>query len=193
MKFMLMIQSLSPLALLTIIRNFCFVTTDKNGVALSFCDFVQANWTSLIILSLCLCWLLGATICFLIFGAFRYTDKKTGFTVKNVTEQEDAGLNFFMTLVLPLLIDDIASIQGALSFLVIVIMILILLSKTNLFYANPILSILGYRIYEFHFDNNSDFSDEIIIGIAHGKIQDHQCIEYKKINEKVLYVKGMKS
>ena len=193
MKFKLMIQSLSPLALLTIIRNFCFVTMNENGVELSFCDFVQTNWILLMILSLCLCWLLGAAICFFSFGAFRYTDKKTGFTVKNVIEREDAGLNFFMTLVLPLLIDDVASVQGALSFLVIVTMILILLSKTNLFYANPILSILGYRVYEFSFDNNSEFSNEVIIGIAHGKIEDQQCIEYKKINEKVLYVKGMKS
>lgn len=192
MKFKLMIQSLSPLALLTIIRNFCFVTIDENGVELSFHDFVQTNWTLLIILSLCLCWLLGAVVCFFSFGAFRYTDKKTGFTVKNVMEREDAGLNFFMTLVLPLLIDDVASIQGALSFLVIVTMILILLSKTNLFYANPILSILGYRIYEFSFNSNSEFSNEVIIGIAHGKIEDQQCIEYKKINENVLYVKGIK-
>lgn len=192
MKFKLMIQSLSPLALLTIIRNFCFVTKNESGTALSVCDFLLTNWVLLIILSLCACWILVAVICFFSFGAFKYTNKKTGFTVKNVTEQENAGLNFFMTLVLPLLIDDVASIQGALSFLIIVTMILILLSKTNLFYANPILSILGYRIYEFSFDNNSDFLNETIIGIAHGKIKDHQCIEYKKINKKVLYIKGMK-
>jgi hypothetical protein len=168
------------------------VTKDENGTALSVCYFLLTNWILLIILSLCVCWLLGAVICFFCFGAFKYTNKKTGFTVKNVIEQEEAGLNFFMTLVLPLLIDDVASIQGALSFLVIVTMILILLSKTNLFYANPILSILGYRIYEFNFDSNSEFSNKTVIGIAHGKIEDQQCIEYKKINEKVLYVKGMK-
>ena len=52
-------------------------------------------------------------------------------------------MNFFMTMIIPLLIDDVGTIQGAVTFLIIVVMMCALLSKTHLYYANPVLAILG--------------------------------------------------
>lgn len=76
--------------------------------------------------------------------AFRWTDKKQGYQLSSFVEKEDASLNFFMTMIIPLLIDDVGTIQGAVTFLIIVVMMCALLSKTHLYYANPVLAILGF-------------------------------------------------
>lgn len=192
MKFKLMIQSLSPLAFLTIIRNFCFTTTTSNGEKLGFVQFLTENLILLLVVSFCVIWIIMAVIYFISFGAFKWNDKESGFEICNTVENEEASLNFFLTLIIPLLIDDVGTIQGALTFLCIVLMICILLYKTSLFYANPILALLGYRIYEFTFKENSKYGQKVCIGLCQGSLKSAKSIEYKEITDKVIYIKGMK-
>ena len=52
-------------------------------------------------------------LAFISFTAFRWTDKKQGYQLSSFVEKEDASLNFFMTMIIPLLIDDVGTIQGA--------------------------------------------------------------------------------
>lgn len=151
MKFKLMIQSLSPLALLTIINNFSFTTTDSFDMKISCKEFLRANCVLLFVLCFCSIWVIMSLWFYIEFRAFQYTDKKSGYEINNVNEKAEDSLNFFLTMVLPLLIDNIDSLRGALVFFIVLLMICILLHKTKLFYANPVLSILGYRIYEFSF------------------------------------------
>ena len=47
---------------------------------------------------------------------FRWTDKKQGYQLSSFVEKEDASLNFFMTMIIPLLIDDVGTIQGAVTY-----------------------------------------------------------------------------
>ena len=190
MKSRLMIQSLSPLALLTIIRNFSFITTDLAGNKLSAPMFIQENICLLLIMVFCLAWILSALWCFIQFKAFYFTDKETGYSVISVHEDEDAGLNFFITLIIPLLLDDVDSIQGALTFLIIVLMLCALLARTNLFYANPVLTLIGFRVYRFQFARNTNFTQECI-GLCYGTIDEQSSIEYKKITDRVLYIRRM--
>ena len=75
-------------------------------------------------------------------------------------------MNFFMTMIIPLLIDDVGTIQGAVTFLIIVVMMCALLSKTHLYYANPVLAILGYRVYEVTFKSNPDFNNEVCLAVV---------------------------
>lgn len=64
----------------------------------------------------CATWILAAIISFISFTAFRWTDKKQGYQLSSFVEKEDASLNFFMTMIIPLLIDDVGTIQGAVTF-----------------------------------------------------------------------------
>ena len=56
-------------------------------------------------------WILAAVISFVSFTAFRWTDKKQGYQLSSFVEKEDASLNFFMTMIIPLLIDDESSFR----------------------------------------------------------------------------------
>ena len=51
---------------------------------------------------------------------FRWTDKKQGYQLSSFVEKEDASLNFFMTMIIPLLLDDVGTIQGAVTFLILI-------------------------------------------------------------------------
>ena len=186
-----MIQSLSPLALLTIIRNFSFVTTTSTNQKLSFNEFIADNVILLVVMIFCLIWIIMAVIYFISFGAFKWSDKKSGFEICSVIENEEASLNFFLTLIIPLLLDDVNTIQGALTFLLITLLICVLLYKTSLFYANPILALLGYRIYEFSFKESEEYENKKYIGLCHGYLNESQSIEFKEITNKVMYIKGL--
>lgn len=76
--------------------------------------------------------------------------------------------------------------------LIIVVMMCALLSKTHLYYANPVLAILGYRVYEITFKSNPDFNNEICLAVVKGRfLKNPSTVEYKVINDTVLYMKEM--
>ena len=70
-----------------------------------------------------------------------------------VIEEEitDSGITFFMTFVLPLLLDDVETLRGFIIFTGILGLVIRLMWTTHLYYQNPILTLLGYRIYKFRF------------------------------------------
>ena len=192
MKTKLMIQSMSPLALLTIINNFSFQTNTVDGTRFSCTEFICNNAVLLFVMLFCAIWVILGLLFFLSFGLFRWTGKRDGYSICSVSENEEASLNFFLTLIIPLLLDNVATCQGAITFFAILFIICLLLSKTRLFYANPILTILGYHIYEFKFVDNNEFGCEKLVGLCKGNVKNGQSIEYKKITDNVLYIKGMK-
>ena len=98
-----------------------------------------------------------------------------------------------MTMIIPLLIDDVGTIQGAVTFFIIVVMMCALLNRTNLYYANPVLAILGYHVYEIQFEENNTYGNAKCIGVVKDRLSDELgSIEYKPITRNVLYVKEMK-
>lgn len=187
-----MIQSLSPLALLTIIKNFSFVLCDNTGQKLGVSEFIMANLPLLIVMSFCALWLVLAAAFLISFNAFKYADRKGGFSISIVEQREEDSLNFFLTLILPLIIDDLNTWQGLILFFVIIALIWGLLSNTKLFYANPILALLGYRIATIAFIENQEKDESTYIAISRGKLDEKNNVEYKDITKEVMFVKGMK-
>lgn len=181
LKHKLMLQSLSPLAFLTIVRNFKFTPVSELAENQSYWgEFVRLNNVLIVVFLLCATWILAAIISFISFTAFRWTDKKQGYQLSSFVEKEDASLNFFMTMIIPLLIDDVGTIQGAVTFLIIVVMMCALLSKTHLYYSlldelemrwedeqklNGLSSVhsMGFRQFIFYLAHKVDFIAEIFL------------------------------
>lgn len=77
LKHKLMLQSLSPLAFLTIVRNFKFTPVSELAENQSYWgEFVRLNNVLIVVFLLCATWILAAIISFISFTAFRWTDKK---------------------------------------------------------------------------------------------------------------------
>lgn len=187
MKIGLMLQSLSPLALLTIIQNFSFVTKNSEKENLTMLLFIKVNMSLLLVIAVCTLWIIFSVYFYIRFKAFLYTDSKGGYDISVCKEDSEASLNFFLTLIVPLVIDNVSTWQGATVFFIILFLICVLLFKTKLFYANPILSILGYHVYEFKFISNAN-EKEVCIGI--GKMKKNDTIKFEKISDNVYYVRG---
>jgi len=171
--------------------NFRFIFQTSDGQALTRTQFIEANILILTLLLVCFIWCVVSIFLYCYFRFFVSFGKTGGYTISEVNEDKEAGINFFLTLILPLLIGDLNEWQNLVVFVLIFIIIFILLLKTNLFYANPVLTLLGYHVYKLTFYDNSDINNECIV-LTTSKISTSATIEYKKIADKVLFAKPIK-
>jgi hypothetical protein len=189
MKTSLIVISLSPLCLLSLIMNFHF--TCQGGQSIASTGFLSDNFITIIVLLICFLWLITSVAMYIYFKFLVSFDRRGGWTIRNVQEEKEADLNFFLTIIMPLLLGELENLQNAIAFFIIFIIIFMLLSKTNLFYTNPVLTVLGYHVYTFEFECNEMYR-EPCLGISSEKIPDkieNISIEYKSISENVLYIK----
>ncbi|MEG0962278.1 MAG: hypothetical protein RSF88_05385 [Lachnospiraceae bacterium] len=102
-------------------------------------------------------------------------------------ELTDSGITFFVSFVLPLLIDDIGSMQNFLVFSGILGLVMLLMWKTNLYYQNPILTILGYKVYKFHFVNPSrnGCKNNKYIAVCKSNLVKDKIVKWKYISDDV--------
>ena len=197
----LLVQSLSPIAILTIIKIFPInifsllkrlvltpldvfklylehiINVDKNYIILTFC-FVVIVW---------------ALFSYLLFRDSLSVGTTNNFSIKAELGNEDAILNFFFFFLFPLVIDDFSNWNSFVFYFVTILITVRLLWDTTLFYKNPVLTVLGYNIYNFTFDDNPYEPKEELIGICHGEIQTETIIVYKKLFNKIYFIKEIKN
>ena len=159
LKKQLIILSLSPLFLLTILQYFPFEKFGRVVGNLFNIQMIYKHLPLYIGMWVCLIWVMVSLIIFIKFVCFQRYDVVGGYEVKDIKEEKDAGLNFFLTLILPLLVNDISTWNGLLLMIFLVAIIICLLSKTNLYYQNPVLIILKYKVYKFKFVDNEHLPD----------------------------------
>lgn len=187
MKNKLIILSLSPLFLLILINNFVFSSYNELGVMYTKCEFIYCNAWILLVEIFSALWLIFSMFILFEFKCFLKYDITGGFEIISVVEDKEAGLNFFLTLIVPLLLEDLNIWQNAMALLFIVICIYNLLTKTDLYYANPVLVILGFKCYKFEFKENDDFAGKYY-GISRTEVNENSHIKYKIIDGNVLYL-----
>lgn len=61
------------------------------------------------------------------------------------------------------------------------------MSKTNLYYANPILTILGYHVYHIKFDDNEE--EYIIITMQKLEFGNYIFMQIIEENDKIYFAK----
>lgn len=107
-------------------------------------------------------------------------------------DKRDSGASFVVTFILPLLIEDINTVRGMLVFGALLWLIIKLLTKSNLFYQNPVLILLGYECFAFKFVNPArdiENPDVVYIGITKGrKISTEPAIKRKYIADDVFLI-----
>ena len=191
LKIGLIIQSLAPLLLLTVIKNLKF---DCSSCEIG--RFISNNLCLLIVMMISLIWIIISIVVVICFKSYRSSGFTEGYTIKCVKNNSKAGLRFFLTLILPISIDELYLLRNAITFALILLALILLLAKTNLYFSNPVLILLGYRIIEFEFTEPQ--SQEYIgtqIGICpRGKSFDSEkIIKFKKISDNVLCIKQKRS
>lgn len=113
-----------------------------------------------------------------------------GAKIINTEEISDTGVTFFMTYVLPMAMDDMDTLKGVILFGILMAILFTLMWKTNLFYQNPILTVLGYKIFSFEFEMTqlTEYRNKKCIGITRGKINKDNSIKWQKVSDNVFII-----
>ena len=204
LKCGLIMQSLSPVCLLLIIRH---VHGDFLALFARFCDAFAVDWMSaickaffhqrfgeMLAVFVSLIVIVLTVLSYLAFGEVQTnTFENHGEKVIEIKEEREAPAIFMMSFVLPLLMDDLSSPQKWISYIAVVYIECRVLSKTNLYYKSPLLALLGYKVFSFQVANPDELyglkKDETYIGITKGKrIDKSRVIVWKYIADNVLLV-----
>lgn len=111
------------------------------------------------------------------------------FEIKKVEGVNYEHLTFLATYVVPLISFDFESGRHMIVLGLLLIVMGAIYIKTDLFYANPSLALLGFHIYRA--DGNFKTGDRSgIILISRGRIETGQKVSYIKLDERIYYVKG---
>lgn len=98
-------------------------------------------------------------------------------------------LTFLATYVVPLISFNFESERHMVVLVLLLIVMGAIYIKTDLFYANPSLALLGFHIYRA--DGNFKFGDRNgIILVSRGRIEVGQRVLYIKLDHRIYYVKG---
>lgn len=135
---------------------------------------------------------------FLVYGMilcrkYKYKFKGTMQLPIKITNIENINyehLTFLTTYIIPLICIDITKPQYFIVFSLLLIIIGFIYVKTDLFYANPTLSLLGYYIYKVETDS-ADFPKAIFISCD--KLCQDNSVQYIQLDEKIFYVGSVKA
>ena len=181
LKTCLVLQSFVPLFCLLLIKYMHFdmfrliiafsQKLAQNGIRAFSCAYHHDMFWNAIISFICVTWIVITAIVMSAYNSMQKSGfRSAGEKIMVNEEQKDAGVSFLVSFVLPLLIDDVCTLRDFIFFAALIIIIIALLIKTNLFYQNPVLILLGYRVFKFKFVNPaqdvSSVADREVIGIT---------------------------
>ncbi|AGL00591.1 hypothetical protein Desgi_1062 [Desulfoscipio gibsoniae DSM 7213] len=200
LRKLLILQSFVPLMFLLLLKNcefnlfnlVCkfFIRIWKHDFSAITIAITHEKFLLLIVVVGCLFWILKGILAMFQFRNVQNSNFIEGDKIVIKNYSSDAGLIFFTTFIVPLVLDDIGELRNSLVFIGLLTMIIALMHKTNLYYQNPVLTILGYKTFQFYFieDNNSAGMNNELIGITYGKIDESKIIKYQLVADDVYLI-----
>ena len=204
LKRSLVIQSFAPLFLLLTIKHLhlgLYFELINKFVKVLFQEGTKAfeiaihhpSFGGFVISLIGLAWLICTVLIALGFNGMQNSGFKVAGEQIIIDEiNNDNGATFLVTYVMPLLTDDVNTLRGLIVFLTMLIMVIMLLSRSNNFYQNPVLAAMKYRTFSFKFLNpDSDIvnADRVYIGITRGTpISEEIVIKRKYISDGVFVI-----
>lgn len=187
-KFELYILSLWLLFFLVIVVTVDVGVFDATtGAFLGWLALVQSNTIPLIVLV------------FLVAGGvyyFRFDYRISGSTsipvkVTSVSDLTYEHLTFLTTYIIPLVCIDLTKERYVVVMIVLLAVIGVIYVKTDKFYANPSLSLLGFRLYKATVQKRTGDEVEAVL-ITKSRIAEGSMIKYLQLDDRVFFSKETK-
>ena len=125
------------------------------------------------------------------FYDFTYTTKgssELSFKITQLENIEYEHLSFLTTYIIPLICFSFDNIRYIYVFIILLVVIGMIYIRTDLFYANPTLAILGFRIYKIKGSFRDGERDNIIL-ITREELHLNDYITYIKVDNRIYYAK----
>lgn len=201
MKRTLIMQSFAPLFLILLVKHFdtklfhlceMFLKHIRKMPKETLIRMINHPLFITVFLEIfCLSWVLYSAYSIRKFVASQRADfVSQGESLIEIAKISDSGVTFFMTYVLPMAMDDLDTLKGLIVFGILMVMLFTLMWKTNLYYQNPVLTVLGYEVFSFKFETTQliEYREKECIGITRGKVRNGKTIKRQKISDNVFLV-----
>lgn len=126
------------------------------------------------------------------FYDFMYKVKGTPelpFKVEAIENIDYEHLTFLTTYIVPLVCFNFDSLRYQIVLVILLFIIGVIYIRTDLFYANPTLAILQFRIYKVSGNFINKVKRENIILITREKIEISNSVKYVKLDNRIYYAK----
>jgi hypothetical protein len=110
------------------------------------------------------------------------------FRIKKIKPVNYEHLVFLATYIIPLVCFNFTEIRQIFIFVVLLVVMGIIYIRTDLFYANPTLALIGFNIYEVDGEFKTGLKEGIII-ISKNKLSANILVSHIKLDERIFYVK----
>ena len=124
---------------------------------------------------------------------FRFDYRIAGSTSIPVTISEVQDLNyehltFLTTYIIPLICFNLTNGRYLLALVILLIIIGVIYVKTDKFYANPTLAVLGFRLYSATVTRRTGKTTQAVI-ITKARLREDSLIRYLQLDDRVLFAK----
>lgn len=112
------------------------------------------------------------------------------FEIKKIEGINYEHLTFLATYVVPLISFDFGSGRQMVVLALLLIVMGVIYIKTDLFYANPSLALMGFHIYRADGNFKTGLREGVIL-ICRSKLVEGQKVSYIKLDDRIYYTKGV--
>lgn len=133
---------------------------------------------------------------FVSFFDFRYKFQGTSeiqFKIVEIENIDYEHLTFLTTYIVPLVCFNFDNVRYQIVLLILLFIIGVIYIRTDLFYANPTLAVLQFRIYKISGDFARGEKRSNIILITREKLQNFDKVKYIKLDKRIYYAKKVKN
>jgi len=184
-KFELYILSLWFLFLLIIVVTidvpFCY---GDNCKFIGILPLIQKNIVSII----ALLFLAFGTLFYLRFDYRIAGSKSIAAKIVKIEDVNYEHLTFLTTYIIPLICFNLTSTRYLLALGLLLVIIGIIYIKTDKFYANPTLAVLGFRVYKVTLDTRLGLKENLVV-ISKERLTEGDNINRLSLDEKVYFAR----
>jgi len=184
-KIGLFILSLWLFFILTII-----ITADVSICFSKQCEFIGFGTllSNNVIPLICVFCLLIGTYSYFDFS-FKLKDAtQIPFKISKIENIDYEHLTFLTTYIVPLVCFNFVDTRYQLVLIILLVVIGVIYIRTDLFYANPTLALLNYRIYQVDGKFKDGIRENIVL-ISRKTLEVNQRVDYIKLDNRIYYAK----
>lgn len=118
-------------------------------------------------------------------------EKKLSSRITQIEDMNYEHLTFLTTYIIPLICFNLSSTRYLLALAILLIVIGIIYVKTDKFYANPTLAVLGFRLYKVTLKTRLDTKENVIL-ITRDRLFISDQVRVLSLDEKVYFSRKTK-
>lgn len=149
-------------------------------------EFICTNVFSL----LCICIILIGLMGYAYFKDYLKNAKRLPVEIEKCESVNYENLSFLATYVIPLVCFPMETDREIIVLFAVIVIIGCIFVKTNLYYTNPSLVLMGFNVYSVKCKNDGAFKSGIVI--VKGKLNANDIIKYMSLSDNVYFVRRMK-